>query len=243
MPRLNNPEMLKILRDLEKGFPEMISRGRDFWRSFEDLELSSLWEEGGGTLRFTPYLQETPAWDALWTRFGWLEETLTVISARLNRLGKLLSEWGAQELSQEVNNFGALLTQWRDEVARILEADLEREVAWLEKGERGGLALRLAPLEVGSVLAEELFAKKRAVIMTSATLRVGGGFDYFSRQVGLEAFPREKVDFCQVDSPFDYARQALVCLVEGLPSPAQPIRTKRAMLLRWRPFWPGPFLP
>jgi len=59
-----------------------------------------------------------------------LEETLTVISARLNRLGKLLSEWGAQELSQEVNNFGALLTQWRDEVARILEADLEREVAW-----------------------------------------------------------------------------------------------------------------
>jgi len=30
VPRLNNPEMLKILRDLEKGFPEMISRGRDF---------------------------------------------------------------------------------------------------------------------------------------------------------------------------------------------------------------------
>ena len=60
-------------------------------------------------------------------------------------------------------------------------------------------------------------AARGAWIFTSATLTVGGQFAHFARQVGLD----DPVEL-RVDSPFDYARQALAYLPRGLPDPATP---------------------
>ena len=50
--------------------------------------------------------------------------------------------------------------------------------------------LRVAPLEVGGLLAERLFRRRR-VVLTSATLALGGSFEPLARQWGLPALGTE----------------------------------------------------
>ena len=44
--------------------------------------------------------------------------------------------------------------------------------------------LRVAPLEVGTLLADRLF-RRQTVVLTSATLALGGSFEPLARQWGL----------------------------------------------------------
>jgi Rad3-related DNA helicase len=82
-------------------------------------------------------------------------------------------------------------------------------------GRTGVLLLRSAPLEIGPMLRERVFAERSSVVMTSASLAVAGSFDYFCSRVGLGA----EVETLLLSSPFDYFSQALVCLPTDLPEP------------------------
>jgi ATP-dependent DNA helicase DinG len=104
------------------------------------------------------------------------------------------------------------------------------QVYWLEvSGERRQrVTLASAPIDVGAVLQEQLFAQVPTVVLTSATLSVGGraGFDYFQQRLGLEA-----CDTRQLGSPFDYREQVQLHLFRGLPDPsADPAAFERASL-------------
>jgi len=59
--------------------------------------------------------------------------------------------------------------------------------------------LRVAPLEVGGLLAERLFRRRR-VVLTSATLALGGSFQPLARQWGLPAHGTE-VPAPRADAP------------------------------------------
>jgi ATP-dependent DNA helicase DinG len=91
----------------------------------------------------------------------------------------------------------ALLDEVGETAARLLaafeEEDLAKryDVVWLaEQGPDGARSrvLRVAPLSVGGLLRERLFGE-RTVVLTSATLTLGGSFDALARQWGL---PPEK---------------------------------------------------
>jgi ATP-dependent DNA helicase DinG len=71
------------------------------------------------------------------------------------------------------------------EVAVRLLEHSEDDVAWCEPAtDRRGAVLRVAPLSVAGLLREALY-RERTVVMTSATLALGGSFDVIVRQVGL----------------------------------------------------------
>ena len=60
-------------------------------------------------------------------------------------------------------------------------------VHWISGGGRFRSAwLNAAPLEVASLLRERLFALPEATILVSATLAIGGSFDYIKRRLGLD---------------------------------------------------------
>ena len=69
-----------------------------------------------------------------------------------------------------------------------------REVVWMDRPQvpdpRLPATLRVAPLEVGGLLAERLFRRRR-VVLTSATLALGGSFQPLARQWGLPALGTE----------------------------------------------------
>jgi ATP-dependent DNA helicase DinG len=80
-----------------------------------------------------------------------------------------------------------------------------------------GFALRLLPYEIATRFQAQLAAAGNAWIFTSATLAVGDDFSHFASRLGLDGAPAMRLD-----SPFDYARQALLYLPTGLPQPSDP---------------------
>jgi len=122
---------------------------------------------------------------------------------------------------------------WLD--AAICPAEAPHTVLWLEShtDKRGNDHVRFCGrlLDVGSVLQTELFARSRAVILSSATLTTGplpalnllreaGASDawhWIRQQLGLPA----STPALAVASPFDFRAQALLCLPAGMGDPTR----------------------
>jgi ATP-dependent DNA helicase DinG len=100
------------------------------------------------------------------------------------------------------------------------------EVVWLERPEDWSdstrpASLHVAPLEVGEELAEHLFAEQ-TVVLTSATLTLGGSFAPLARQWGLDtsAMGREWAGI-DVGSPFAHGRSGILYVARHLPPPSR----------------------
>jgi ATP-dependent DNA helicase DinG len=84
-------------------------------------------------------------------------------------------------------------------------------------GGRSNVFLQATPIEVSSILRQCLWSKLETSVLTSATLAVGGGFDYIRQRLGLDHV-REFV----VPSHFDYESQAILYVPPDLPDPRTP---------------------
>ncbi len=91
------------------------------------------------------------------------------------------------------------------------------DVVWLDPGENRAPTLKLAPLSVSGLLREALF-NKTPVVLTSATLTVGGGFDSLVGSLGLTESTVVTMD---VGSPFDHAKQGILYVAKDLPAPGR----------------------
>ena len=87
---------------------------------------------------------------------------------------------------------------------------------WIEaqQAPQENVTLCMAPFDVGGSLGPKLFGDHGPVILTSATLAVGGTMTYVQERLGAH-----NADTLAVDSPFDYMRQMRVNIVEDLPEP------------------------
>lgn len=113
---------------------------------------------------------------------------------------------------------------WTQEIYQTAErmaAASERDVLWVAARDerRGGNHLCVAPLDVAGPMREKLLAEKTA-IFTSATLEIGGGFEPVAGSFGLGR-SQETWRGLDVGSPFDYAKQGILYVAEGLPAPGR----------------------
>jgi ATP-dependent DNA helicase DinG len=103
-----------------------------------------------------------------------------------------------------------------------LGASAKRAGSDTEKGKesfqgRQNVFLQATPIDVGPILRECLWSKLECAVLTSATLAVGGGFEYIRQRLGME-HTRESV----LPSHFDYESQALLYVPPDLPDPRTP---------------------
>ena len=119
-------------------------------------------------------------------------------------------------------------------VAERMAADLESDVLWLgEARERMPARLYVAPLAVWGPMRDKLLSEK-TVVLTSATLMLGGDFASVATSVGLK--PTERVGMgreiapgdgvlpwrgLDVGSPFDYGQQSILYVARHLPQPGR----------------------
>jgi ATP-dependent DNA helicase DinG len=136
----------------------------------------------------------------------------------------------------------AALEQVYSAAARVLaafpdsEAD-RHDVVWLAEETVRGRVLRVAPLRIADLLQQRLFAK-RTVVLTSATLTLGGTFDALASQWGLprqqpaltpaaEPSPPPTADTgpawagLDVGSPFEHRRAGILYTAAHLPPPGR----------------------
>jgi ATP-dependent DNA helicase DinG len=102
---------------------------------------------------------------------------------------------------------------------RILE-QRELDVVWVSKDPRRGAVLRVAPMSVAMLIRDKVFGE-RTVIMTSATLELGGSFDSVAGTLGLRGEGAPVWQGLDVGSPFDYPKQAIAYVAKHLPAPGR----------------------
>jgi ATP-dependent DNA helicase DinG len=106
-----------------------------------------------------------------------------------------------------------------DVASRFLE-ERELDVAWLARDPRRGPVLRVAPMSVAMVVRDKVF-QERTVVLTSATLELGGSFDAVAGTMGLRGEGSPVWRGIDVGSPFDYPRQAIAYVAHHLPPPGR----------------------
>jgi ATP-dependent DNA helicase DinG len=102
---------------------------------------------------------------------------------------------------------------------RMLE-ERELDVAWVSKDPRRGSVLKVAPMSVAMLMRDRVFGD-RTVIMTSATLELGGTFDAVAGTLGLRGEGAPAWRGLDVGSPFDYPKQAMAYVAKHLPAPGR----------------------
>ena len=102
---------------------------------------------------------------------------------------------------------------------RMLE-ERELDVAWVSKDPRRGSVLKVAPMSVAMLMRDKVFGD-RTVVMTSATLELGGTFDAVAGTLGLRGEGAPAWRGLDVGSPFDYPKQAMAYVAKHLPAPGR----------------------
>ena len=142
------------------------------------------------------------------------EAAFTQIQQQLVVLTKVLeSQAGRDPMLEKCWQRGeALLLQ----LQRWLKAENHNLVRWVEVFTQS-VQLHATPLSVADGFGKQLNAAPRAWIFTSATLAVKNDFSHYQSQMGLLA-----ADTLYLQSPFDYAQQALLYAPMDMPDPNSP---------------------
>lgn len=116
------------------------------------------------------------------------------------------------------------------QVAERIVDGSEYDVVWYERHDRFGASLRVAPLSVSGLLREKLF-EDRSVVLTSATLKLGGDFNGVAASLGLSPEGVQGADGeegapppwkgLDVGSPFDYSKQGILYVAKHLAQPGR----------------------
>jgi predicted DnaQ family exonuclease/DinG family helicase len=172
------------------------------------------------SVRITPALRDDESWTAVRQSAENTVTALTALDVTLRRAVGGVREWlGGEEPNQGIRELEMIRGRLEAAMAlldgALLRPDANR-VYWFSQVSRAeNLLLRAAPINVGSLLRARVYAERRSTVFTSATLAVGGTFDYFSSRVGLGPEAEELI----LPSPFDFYHQALVCLPTDMPLP------------------------
>ena len=172
------------------------------------------------SLRITTSLRDGPGWAELHLCAENAVTSLAALDTSLRKAVGGVREWlGGEEPDQGIRELEMIRSRLEVAMTVVEEALLRPDsnrVYWFTQVSRAeNLLLRAAPINVGSLLRDRVYSDRRSTVFTSATLAVGGTFDYFRSRVGLGPDVEEMI----LPSPFDYYHQALVCLPTDIPLP------------------------
>lgn len=154
-------------------------------------------------------------------------QMLVLAIGRVNEAARLLlGNLKGNDAGENVDGAKAMARAAVEELfettTRVLEGRA-LDVVWIDKEERGSnirTVLRIAPMSVAMQLRDALFSD-RTVILTSATLELGGSFDPVAGQMGLRGEGAPAWHGLDVGSPFDYQRQGIAYVATHLPPPGR----------------------
>jgi ATP-dependent DNA helicase DinG len=150
-------------------------------------------------------------------RQEFLEVNRGSYSSLLNALLRLETEFSRiKDRPEEINRLAERARDLRGGLETVLESRDRNYVFWWDRRGRG-VFLEASPIDVSGLLRERLFDKQDSILLTSATLTVGGTFDFLKRRLGIQN-AKERIHA----SHFDYPRQTLLYLPAHLPDPREP---------------------
>ena len=214
------------LTGLATALAEAVDRARGRLRQFAEAARTFLEQHAGESGNYDQRLllsrgvRAQPDWTAVEMAWESLHLTLSTIEEALARLQTALSDGeglgllNQESLQSETESLLQSGLELRQGITAIMERDDPERIQWLEASGLAGVGVGSAPLEVGPLLQEHLYAERNSVVLTSATLTSQNSFAFIRQRLGLED-ARELL----LGSPFDYQRAALVLLPQDMPEP------------------------
>jgi len=110
------------------------------------------------------------------------------------------------------------------DIDSIISQTLTDHVYW---GEIDGKRIRIAatPIDISSILREQVFENIKPVILTSATLSIKGDFSFLRERVGLN-----NGNELALDSPFNYIENVMIYTPNGISDPKDTEEFKRDVI-------------
>ncbi|MCA0376557.1 MAG: helicase [Gemmatimonadetes bacterium] len=204
---------------------------RDRAQLLFELLRDVLEQHGAPVLRLTPAFEQHPLWEnGIAETLGELLNEIDAIGAGLELVRERLEtdEKRAEQLAPLLNEVRAVTRRLQtagDSLAKGLRTptDGPASVRWMEfqgkpTPQDRNVAVHCVPLDLAPVLRDDLFARVRTAVVTSATLATQGGFGFLAERLGLD--PRAATTrSAMFPSPFDYPRQAVLAVPTDLPAP------------------------
>jgi ATP-dependent DNA helicase DinG len=188
----------------------------------------------------SPYGQQTRILPATRTQNYWTDveiswdtcrETLGLLMSLLKEIAEACREITTPE-EDEITDLVSALADLR---LRLTEVDVNltglvsspdpSKIYWAEISPNNNtLALQVAPLHVGPLMEENLWHKKKSIIVTSATLTANNRFDYLRSRLNAD-----EADELALGSPFDYETSALLYLANDIAEPSDQFNYQKAV--------------
>ncbi|MGM0441511.1 MAG: ATP-dependent DNA helicase [Elusimicrobiota bacterium] len=143
-----------------------------------------------------------------------LSRPLMDLAAVLKKTAEDLEE---KDIRWECNSYARRAREMAEELKIIINMELPNYVYFLKirsKHSRIYCSFNGAPVEVSTLLREQLFEKRKPIILTSATLTVENSFDFIKNRLGIHDAKNIKLE-----SPFDYKNKVLLYLPRDIPHP------------------------
>ncbi len=189
----NTLRMLQIpVPQLRRHLGRLRERGHSFFENFPEREGRYPFEQA--------------------ERKSFLERNLEAYEQLAGAVKRVETELSAlTPKPEEVVTLARRAAEIRRELEFLLESEEKSYVYWYER--RGkGVFLAATPIDVSQILREKLFDQFDTVVLTSATLAVGGRFDYLKQRLGVQPAKEEVLP-----QEFDFREQALLYIPRAMP--------------------------
>ena len=217
---ISHGELSKLLDETTKD-PVMgyqASEARDAWTMLWDALTAWLVEKSRrnlDTVTIKPTTRTGPEWtscekraESFVSRCHDLEKTAQQQMQMAKTMGDTKRETTVRKLHDTANEIRLAVTQ-------VMDSHDPQWVTWVEPRDNSAAKIQRIPLEVGPILKEKLFSKRKSVIITSATLTTEpDDFSHFAKRIGAE-----EARTLSLQSPFNYRKQARLLAPTDMPNP------------------------
>jgi len=153
-------------------------------------------------------------WETLGEFFDVVIDAMGQLASAMNKLEKYEIP-GFDDHQNAAAAASRNLNDIRDEINALVTQPDPNRVYWINNASSAEwLSLQSAPLHVGPLMEEYIWNAKSSVILTSATLRTAGSFEYMRGRLYAESAKE-----LALGSPFDYKQSTLVYVPEDMPQP------------------------
>ena len=138
---------------------------------------------------------------------------------------EILTDWLEQAAvrSKGLDNCYRRCQDFRAGMNIITRAEDENFIQWLDVHKRS-FVFHLTPLDIAPSFQAQMQTHPCAWVFTSATLAIDNNFSHFTRRLGIADSETQ----C-LDSPFDYANNAMLVAPQNMPDPNSEEYTQRVI--------------
>lgn len=209
--------------DIGSAVKDMSALVRSFFNSVNEW-LGHMRREGTTSIRINKQERGLPNFSKVLSFSGKLDEYLEIVSEAMSSLAGFLGRLteanitGYDDHVNSASSAARYFAEARTLIFQFAQQPDAKRVYWVDLYTNlDYTAIQAAPLEIGSLVEESLWSRKRSVIMTSATLETNDSFDFLKARLSAQ-----DVHTVKIGSPFDYLSSTLLYLPNDLPEPNKP---------------------